>query len=330
MNRQFLIKSRPIGMVKETDFEYREIPVPQAGPGEVLVKTEHISIDPSMRGQMENRGDYVAPLAVGDVMRANGVGRIVESNHSEFKVGTLVLGAFGMQDYAVSDGQSVPMRVFPEGVDPLAALSVYGGTGMTAYFGMLEVGEPKAGDTVVVSGAAGATGSIAGQIARINDCRVIGLAGSDDKCEFLKELGFAGVINYKKDDIESKLDQYCPEGIDVYFDNVGGQILDFCLARLAMNARIVLCGGISRYNAEGPVPGPVNYFNLIFRRARMEGFIVIDYASRFPEATAKLKRWVDQGQIKYRVHEVMGFESLPKALIGMFHGENTGKTVVTC
>lgn len=330
MNRQFLLAARPKGWVKESDFEYQESEIPQPGEGEVLVKTEYISIDPSMRGQMENRADYVAPLQLGDVMRANGIGRICSSNHPEYREGDLVLGVFSMQDYAISDGKNIPLRKFADDVDPLAALSVFGGTGMTAYFGLLELGEPKAGDTVVVSGAAGATGSVAGQIAKLKGARVVGLAGSDEKCEFLKEIGYDEVINYKTDDIGGKLDEYCPDGMNIYFDNVGGEILDLCLDRLAMNARVVLCGGISRYNAEGPVPGPVNYFNLIFRRARMEGFIVRDYTSRFPDAIEEMQSWVASGDIQYRVHVVQGFENLPKALIGMFHGENIGKTVVSC
>lgn len=330
MNRQFLLAARPQGWVKESDFEYQETDTPVPVEGEVLIKTEYVSIDPSMRGQMENRGDYVAPLQIGDVMRANGIGRISESNHADYEPGDLVLGVFGMQDYAVSNGVNIPLRKFDQGVDPLAGLSVYGGTGMTAYFGLLDIGEPKEGDTVVVSGAAGATGSIAGQIAKIKGCRVVGLAGSDEKCAFLKEVGFDEAINYKTHDMGEKLDEYCPEGINIYFDNVGGEILDLCLNRLAINARVVLCGGISRYNLEGPIPGPANYFNLIFRRARMEGFIVIDYAQRFSEATRQLQTWVASGDIRYRVHVVAGFENLPKALIGMFHGDNIGKTVVAC
>jgi NADPH-dependent curcumin reductase CurA len=328
MNRQFLLAARPKGWVKETDFEFQETDIPQPGEGEVLVRTEYISIDPSMRGQMENRGDYVAPLQLGDVMRANGVGRVTESNHPDYADGDLVLGVFGMQDYALSKGAG--LRKFDRKIDPLAGLSVYGGTGMTAYFGLLDLGEPKAGDTVVISGAAGATGSIAGQIAKIKGCRVIGLAGSDEKCTFLREVGFDEVINYKTDNIAEKLDDYCPGGINIYFDNVGGEILDLCLNRLAINARVVLCGGISRYNMEGPIPGPVNYFNLIFRRARMEGFIVLDYAKQFPEATEQLQAWVASGDIQYRVHVVEGFRQLPKALIGMFEGDNIGKTVVAC
>jgi hypothetical protein len=201
---------------------------------------------------------------------------------------------------------------------------------MTAYFGLLELGQPQQGQTVVVSGAAGATGIIAAQIAKLKGCTVIGLAGSDLKCAFLQELGLDGTINYKTENVGEKLTELCPSGIDVYFDNVGGEILDLCLARLAMNARVVICGGISRYNLEGPIPGPKNYFNLVYRRARMEGFIVVDYVDRFEEATDQLRQWVADGSVQYQTYVVDGFENLPSALIGMFKGENLGKTLVAC
>jgi hypothetical protein len=330
MNRQFLLAARPRGWVKEGDFKYQEDAVPTCAEGQILVRTKYISLDPSMRGQMENRADYAAPLEVGDVMRANGVAEVIESKHADFTIGDLVLGSFGMQDYMSLNPQMLKVRKFAAGEDPLAAISVYGGTGMTAYFGLLDLGEPSEGQVVVVSGAAGATGMIASQIAKIKGCTVIGLAGSDAKCEFLRELGLDGTINYKTENIGDKLTELCPSGIDIYFDNVGGEILDLCLARLAMNARVVICGGISRYNLEGPIPGPKNYFNLVYRRARMEGFIVVDYADRFKEATEQLSLWVNDGRIRYKTHVVDGFENLPRALIGMFNGENLGKTVVAC
>jgi hypothetical protein len=229
----------------------------------------------------------------------------------------------------VTDGKTLPLRIYPEGTDPVAALGVFGGTGMTAYFGLLDLGESKPGQTVVVSGAAGATGSIAGQIARIKGCRVVGLAGGPAKCAWLTdELGFDVAIDYKSQDVGAALDAACPNGINIYFDNVGGEILDLCLARIAMNARVVICGGISRYNAQGPIPGPRNYFNLVFRRARMEGFIVLDYAKRFPEASRQLQQWIDSGELKHRATIVEGFENLPKALIKLFQGENIGKMMV--
>ena len=330
MNRQFLLAARPRGWVKESDFKYQEVAVPTCTEDQILVRTKYISLDPSMRGHMENRADYAAPLDVGDVMRANGVAEVMESKHTDFEIGDLVLGSFGMQDYMSLNPNRLKVRKFATNEDQLAAISVYGGTGMTAYFGLLDLAEPRKGQVVVVSGAAGATGMIASQIAKIKGCTVIGLAGSDAKCEFLRELGLDGTINYKTENIGDRLTELCPSGIDIYFDNVGGEILDLCLARLAMNARVVICGGISRYNLEGPIPGPKNYFNLVYRRARMEGFIVVDYADRFKEATEQLSLWVADGRIRYKTHVVDGFENLPRALIGMFNGENLGKTVVAC
>lgn len=329
VNRQFLLAARPEGMVKVSDFEYRELPVPEIGPGQALIKTEYLSLDPSMRGQMENRADYVAPLELGDVMRAGGVGRVAASENPDLPVGALVNGTLGMQTHVVSDGSNPPLRAFDGDVDPTMALGILGGTGMTAYFGLLDIGQPKAGDVVVISGAAGATGSVAGQIAKLKGCTVFGMAGSASKCRWLTDdLGFDGAINYKTQDVGAELDRLCPKGIDIYFDNVGGEILDLCLARIATNARVVICGGISRYNATGPIPGPKNYFNLVFRRARMEGFIVLDYAPRFPEATAEMRQWIDAGKLQQQVTVIEGFEKLPEALIGLFEGVNTGKLMV--
>ncbi len=329
VNRQFLLAARPHGMVKVSDFEYREVAVPTPGPGEALIKTSHISLDPSMRGQMENRADYVAPLALGSVMRARGVGTVVASNHPDYPEGTQVTGTFGMQDYALTDGKKLPLRPFEAGIDPKVALGVLGGTGMTAYFGLLHVGQPKAGDVVMISGAAGATGSVAGQIAKIKGCTVFGMAGSDEKCAWLTdELGFDGAFNYKTADVAAEVDRLCPNGINLFFDNVGGEILDICLDRIAMNARIVICGGISRYNLTEQPPGPKNYFNLVFRRARMEGFIVIDYEDRYPEAEAEMRRWIDAGQLRQQTTVIDGFKELPNALIQLFKGANTGKMMV--
>lgn len=328
-NQQFLLAARPQGMVKETDLSYQEQPVAALGEGEVLIETEYLSLDPSMRGQMENRADYVAPLEIGDVMRAGGVGKVIESNHPQYPVGRRVAGTLGMQTLALVDGNQPTIRLVDDAVEPTEALGMLGGTGMTAYFGLLELGEPKAGDMVVISGAAGATGSIAGQIAKIKGCTVIGMAGSASKCAWLTDdLGFDGAINYKTQDVGAELDRLCPDGINIYFDNVGGEILDLCLARIATNARVVICGGISRYNVSGPIPGPRNYFNLVFRRARMEGFIVLDYAARFPEAVAEMRGWIDSGQLKQQVTVVEGFKKLPSALIGLFEGMNTGKLMV--
>lgn len=329
VNRQFLLAAHPQGALKKSDLQLQVAEMPQAGAGEVLVKTEYISLDPSMKGQMENRSDYVAPLALGDVMRARAVGTVVESRHPDYAEGDQVFGYFGMQEYAVSDGKNIPFHVYHNPVDPPVAVGMLGGTGMTAYFGLLDIGQPRAGDTLVVSGAAGATGSIAGQIGKIKGCRVIGIAGTDEKCDWLTaDLGFDHAINYKTADVGAKLDEFCPEGIDVYFDNVGGEILDLCLARLAMHARVVLCGGISHYESTQPPPGPSNYFNLVFRRARMEGFILVDFTERFDEARDALRGWYDAGLLQQRATVMEGFEQLPAALVQLFRGANTGKMMV--
>jgi len=328
VNRQFLLAARPHGMVKETDFELATSDVPSITEGQALVRTRYISLDPSMRGQMENRADYVAPIEIGDVMRARGVGEIVDSKSDALRIGSLAWGAFGMQDYAVVNADAPQFRLLAEGEDPELALGVLGGTGLTAYFGMLQVGLPKAGDVVVVSGAAGATGSVAGQIAKIKGCTVFGMAGSDEKCAWLTELGFDGVVNYKTEDVATALDALCPNGMNIFFDNVGGEILDLCLDRLQLHSRVVLCGGISRYNATGELAGPKNYFNLIFRRSRMEGFLLHDYADQFPQAVREMRSWIDAGRLQSRTTVIEGFEKLPRALIKLFEGGNIGKMMV--
>ena len=327
-NRQFLLAARPVGMIKESDFRYHEAPIPEPDDGEVLVRVEYISLDPSMRGQMQSDVAYAAPLEIGVVMRARGVGRIVTSRHPDFPEGAMVSGTLGMQEYAIGNDRVDRFRIFDDSVDPKVVLGILGGTGLTAYFGLLDVGEPKRGDMVVVSGAAGATGNVAGQIAKVKGCTVVGMAGTDEKCAWLNELGFDGAINYRTQDVAAELDRLCPGGIDVYFDNVGGEILDLCLARLAINARVVICGGISRYNLEGDPPGPVNYFNLVYKRARMEGFLAGDYAPRFEEALAEMQGWIEAGTLKQRETVIEGFENLPKALIKLFEGANTGKMMV--
>ena len=315
-------------MVKESDFEYAEDSMPSIGKGEALVKTKYISLDPSMRGQMENRADYVAPLQLGDVMRARGVAQIVESRSDKLPEGALAWGTYGMQDYAVVREDTPQFRLLGKNEDPQLALGVLGNTGLTTYFGMLDVGRPNEGDTVVISGAAGATGSVAGQLAKIKGCRVFGMAGSDEKCDWLRSLGFDGVINYKTQDVGEELDRLCPDGMNIFFDNVGGEILDLCLDRLKLHSTVVLCGGISRYNATGELAGPMNYFNLIFRRSRMEGFLLHDYADRYAEAVQEMRGWVDQGRLKSRATVIKGFRELPRALIKLFEGENIGKMMV--
>lgn len=328
-NQHILLAARPHGEIKKTDFELVDAPMPEVGEGEVLVESRYLAVEPAMKGWMEARVDYVAPLHIGDVMRGHGVGIVVESKHPKFSAGELVSGPLGWRRYLATDTKTIPLTRVPAGVEPPAAINVLGLTGLTAYFGMLDIGQPKAGDTVLVSGAAGATGSVAGQLARIAGARVIGIAGGKDKCDWLvSELGYADAIDYKSEDVEERIAELCPDGINVYYDNVGGEILDFALAKLAQGARVVLCGGISRYNQTGTIPGPVNYFNLIYRRARMEGFIVSDYASRFGEAVEVLAKHLASGEMRHRETILQGFTELPQALMNLFTGGNMGKQLV--
>ena len=328
-NQHYLLAARPGADILDSDFELVDAPMPVPGDGEVLVEVHYLAVEPAMKGWMEARVDYVEPLNIGDVMRGQGTGVVIESNNDKFPVGTAVTGFLGWRRYLVSDGENIHLRPLPVGVSPTAALNVLGITGLTAYFGISEIGKPRAGETVLVSGAAGATGSIAGQLARIRGARVVGIAGGRDKCNWLvDELGFDATIDYKNEDTAKQLAKLCPDGVDVYFDNVGGDILDIALDNLAMNARVVLCGGISRYTESGPLPGPVNYFNLIYRRARMEGFIVVDYAARFPEGIEALAAYLETDELKHRETIFKGFSELPGALINLFSGGNIGKQLV--
>jgi NADPH-dependent curcumin reductase CurA len=328
-NQHILLAARPTGEIKPGDFEIVDVPIPVPGTGEMLVEMQYLAVEPAMRGWMEDRASYVPPVQIGEVMRGQGTGVVVQSDNPEFPVGTLVSGLVGWRRYVVSDGLSTPLRKLPEGVSPATALNVLGLTGLTAWFGMLDIGKPQSGDTVLVSGAAGATGSIAGQLARIAGARVVGIAGGKEKCEWLvSELGFDAAIDYKSEDTARRVRELCPNGVNVYFDNVGGEILDIALDNLAQHARVVLCGGISRYNETGPIAGPVNYFNLVYRRARMEGFIVMDYAPRFKEATEMLVKHLDSGELRHRETILHGFEQLPQALRDLFSGGNIGKQLV--
>ncbi len=329
-NRQWTLVQRPEGRVNESCFAWGETPRPTPAEGEFLVRNLCLSFDPTQRGWM-TMDTYVPKIPLGEVMRAASVGQVVESRHPGFAEGDLVQGAFGWQDYAVTDGGGlIPARVLPAGTPPDLALSLFGITGLTAYFGVLDIGAPKAGDTFVVSGAAGATGSVAGMIAKAKGCRVIGIAGGSTKCDWLtKEAGFDASIDYKNEDVGKRLSALCPEGIDIYFDNVGGEILDAALARIAQGARIVLCGAISRYEDSDFGPGPSNYFNLILQRARMEGFIVLDYAERFPEAIGELGGWLASGAVQNVVDMAHGLENAPATLQRLFTGANFGKQLLT-
>jgi NADPH-dependent curcumin reductase CurA len=328
VNRQLRLVSRPTGLPESSNWELTTEPVPEPGEGEVLVEVSHISVDPAMRGWMRDRPSYIAPVALGEVMRAPAVGRVVASNNQSLPEGSWVTGLLGVQEYALSDSSDL-LRVDPDRAPVSCYIGALGIPGLTAYFGMLDIGRARAGDTVVVSGAAGAVGSIAVQIAKIEGCRVIGVAGGPEKCAWLTdELGVDAAIDYKSDDLGARLREMAPERIDVFFDNVGGEILDRVLARLAVHGRIVLCGGISQYNATSPW-GPANYLSLITNRASMTGLIVFDYEDRYPEAIEKLATWIDQGRLVVREQIVKGgIEKFPDTLLSLFAGENTGKLLL--
>jgi hypothetical protein len=331
INRRWVLNARPRGPLEPDTFTWEEAPIPSVSEGEFLVRNLWLSFDPAQRGWINDVPSYVPPVQLGEPMRAGAVGQVIESRHPEFQPGDLVSGAFGWQEYALSTGQGVmAARKLPPGADPRIALSVLGGTGMTAYFGMESIGKPAAGDTVVVSGAAGATGSIAGQVARLMGAgKVIGIAGGPAKCRWLVEdAKFDAAIDYKNEDVGARLDALAPNGIDVYFDNVGGEILDLCLARVAFKGRIVLCGGISSGYGLDRGPGPANYFHLVIRSARMEGFIVLNYLPRFAEAASVMQAWIDAGELVWRVDVASGLENAPKTLAGLFAGANFGKQLL--
>jgi NADPH-dependent curcumin reductase CurA len=328
--RRMLLSSRPHGLVDAGNLRLDDsAPVPEPGEGQALVRIRYLSIDPTIRTWMDDAPGYLPPIGLGDVVRSGGVGEVVATRSDRYQAGDLVFGMLGWQEYALADGGEASMTVLPPGVDPTVAIGVLGVTGMTAYFGLFDIGRPKPGDTVVVSGAAGATGSVVGQLARIEGAgTVVGIAGSAEKCAWLTdELGFDHAINYREEDVGKRLRATCPDGIDVYFDNVGGEILDDCLALLSMKARVVLCGAISQYNEDRPT-GPRNYLNLIVKRARMEGFLILDYLDRFPEAQARMAGWVMEGRIQHREHLVDGLEHAGDALNLLFSGGNTGKVIV--
>jgi NADPH-dependent curcumin reductase len=330
-NHRFTLAARPTGLPRPTDFVFDEEAVRELGDGELLVQVQYISLDPAMRGWMNEGKSYIRPVAIGEVMRAGAIGRVIESRHPQLAVGSHVVGIFGLQEYAISSGDGVtPIdpRLSP-GLVPLPVmLSTLGMPGLTAYFGLLDIGKPVAGNTVVVSGAAGAVGSVVGQIAKIHGCRAVGIAGGPDKCRYLGELGFDAAIDYKTSDVRDALRQHCPKGIDVFFDNVGGDTLDAALTRLAPRARVIICGAISQYNNTTPVQGPSNYLSLLVNRASMTGMVVFDYAPRFPAAIAEMAQWVAAGKLRSREDIVRGLDQFPHALLKLFTGENHGKLML--
>jgi NADPH-dependent curcumin reductase CurA len=328
VNHQIRLAARPSALPVPSDWELTTEPVPVPGPGEFVVGVSHLSVDPAMLRWINGRSSDSAPVAIGAVMEAGAAGQVTASEHPGFGVGEHVYGAFGVQEFARSDGTGVTK------LDPLLAplptyLGALGTTGMTAYFGLLDIGRLSEIDTVVVSGAAGAVGSVAGQIAKIEGCRVIGIAGGPKKCRWITEdLGFDAAIDYKSQDVARALEKHAPGGVDVFFDNVGGEILDAVLTRLARGARIVLSGGVSQYGAHQD-RGPANYLRLIGARASMTGFIAPDYADRYAEARAELAGWLREGRLVSRedIHQG-GIEAFPDALLKLFAGENTGKLVL--
>jgi NADPH-dependent curcumin reductase len=329
VNHQVRLAARPVGLPKPSDWEHTEEPVGEPDDGEVLVRVKYLSLDPAMRGWMNEGRSYVPPVGIGEVMRAGGCGEVVSSRDPRFSPGDHVTGITGIQKYAVLSGDAL-IRVDPD----LAPLPVHLGTlgmpGMTAYFGLLEIGKPKEGDTVVVSGAAGAVGSVVGQIARIKGCRAVGIAGGEEKCRHIvDELGFDAAIDYKAENVYQALRRHCPDGIDVYFDNVGGEILDAALANLARGARIPLCGAISQYNATDGMRGPSNYMSLLVNRASMTGFLVFDFAARYAEAAAEMAGWMQEGRLKsFEDVATGGVPAFPDTLLRLFRGENLGKLVL--
>ena len=330
-NRQYRLAARPVGMAKASDWSFTAEAVAEPADGQVLVKVLQLSLDPAMRGWMNEGRSYIQPVGIGEVMRAIGIGKVHASRNPAFAAGELVAGGFGIQEYClVEDPKKAALRkIDPRLGAPAQWLNALGMPGMTAYFGLLEVGQPKEGDTVVVSGAAGAVGQTVGQVARIKGCRVVGIAGGKAKCDFVvNELKFDACIDYKGGNVRDGLKQHCPKGVDVYFDNVGGEILDTVLTRINKHARIVICGAISQYNNTTPVKGPSNYMMLLVARARMQGMVVFDYADRYGEAVTQIAQWMKEGKFLSREDIVPGIENFPETMNKLFSGENFGKLVL--
>ncbi|MFC3109668.1 NADP-dependent oxidoreductase [Undibacterium arcticum] len=332
INQQFQLAARPVGMPKPSDWNFISAPVRELADGEILVKALYLSLDPAMRGWMNEGKSYIRPVAIGEIMRAGGIGRVIASKSPKFAIGDIVSGGIGVQQYWVGAAADKTAGFYK--VDPKAAplpkyLNALGMPGMTAYFGLLEVGQPKAGETVVVSGAAGAVGQSVGQVAKHKGCRVVGIAGGKEKSDFVvNELGFDACIDYKAGTLKEGLKQHCPDGVDIYFDNVGGEILDTVLTKINLKARIIICGAISQYNNTTPVKGPANYLSLLVNRARMEGIVVFDYADRYHIGAAEIVKWMQQGTFKTREDIVEGLENFPDALLMLFEGKNFGKLVL--
>ena len=327
-NHLFRLVKRPVGEPKREDFAFDTEAVGEIADGQLLVKIFYLSLDPAMRGWMNDARSYIAPVGLGDVMRAGGIGTVILSKHPKFLAGDTVSGMLNVQEYVISDGKGM-VKVDPKLAPLTTYLNVLGMPGMTAYFGLLESGQPKAGETLVVSGASGAVGATVGQVGKILGLRVVGIAGGKEKCDYaINEFGFDACIDYKNQDVRKALKETCPGGIDIYFDNVGGEILDIVLTRINLKARIVICGAISQYNNTEPVKGPSNYLSLLVNRARMEGIVVFDYAPRYKEGAMQLGQWMAEGKLKSREHIVEGLDTFPETLMKLFKGENFGKLVL--
>ena len=333
VNHQIRLGARPVGMPKRSDWTFTEESIASVPEGAALVKTLMLSLDPAMRGWMNDAKSYIPPVGLGEVMRAGGVGRVVASKHPAFPVGSYLTGGLGVQEYKLLDASNLktvgPMKIDPQ-LAPLEKwLNPLGMPGMTGYFGLLDVGQPKPGETVVVSGASGAVGQTVGQVAKLKGCRVVGIAGGAAKCEFVvKELGFDACIDYRAGEVREGLKLHCPKGVDVYFDNVGGEILDTVLTRINRKARIIICGAISQYNNTTAVKGPANYLSLLVNRARMEGIVVFDYADRYAEGIAAIAAWMKEGRFVSREDVVDGLQTFPEQLLKLFSGENFGKLIL--
>ena len=331
-NHQVRLAARPVGMTTRDNWQFTTEAVNEPVDGGILVRTLYLSLDPAMRGWMNEGKSYIAPVAIGEVMRAGGIGKVIASRHAGFAVGDLVSAGLGMQEYRKFSPAEIKRgvtRIDTRMGTPTQWLNVLGMPGMTGYFGLMDIGQPKQGDVVVVSGAAGAVGQTVGQLARIKGCRVVGIAGGPAKCDWVvQELGFDACIDYKNGDVREALKTHCPEGVDIYFDNVGGEILDHVLACLRRHARIIICGAISQYNATSAVQGPKNYLSLLVNRARMEGMVVFDYIERYPEAIAELSGYLADGRMRSREDVVVGLETFPESLVKLFTGENFGKLVL--
>ncbi|NJL14621.1 MAG: NADP-dependent oxidoreductase [Microscillaceae bacterium] len=326
-NFQVKLAARPKGMVQKSDFSFERNPRPEAGPGQVLVKILYASLDPAMRGWMNEGDTYIPAIRLGDVVRAGIVGKVISSQHPDFPVGTYITGPLGIQEYAVSDGRNIT-KINPA-LAPLSNfLGILGIAGLTAYFAFLGVGKPQAGETVVVSGAAGAVGTVVGQLALLKGCRVVGIAGGPDKCAHLvQNLGFDAAIDYKNEDLSARLKETCPQGVDIYFDNVGGEILDTTLLHVNQKARIVACGAISQYNSTQPY-GLKNYFVIITKRVRLEGMIVIDYARQYGEGILQMAQWMQEGKLKTYEHIDQGIEGFYETFMRLFTGDKLGKLIL--